>query len=54
MQTKAFDKAIKEQIKLIPNTLNLIPGFDPVYIAGIIAKIGDINRFNNQAALVWT
>ncbi len=59
-QIKAFDKAIKEQIKLIPNTLESIPGFGPVYTAGIIAEIGDINRFNNQAALakyaglVWT
>lgn len=60
MQIKAFDKAIKEQIKLIPNTLESIPGFGPVYTAGIIAEIGDINRFSNQAALakyaglVWT
>ena len=60
MQIKAFDKAIKEQIKLIPNTLESIPGFGPVYTAGIIAEIGDVNRFSNQAALakyaglVWT
>lgn len=59
-QIKAFDKAIQEQIKLIPNTLDTIPGFGPVYTAGIIAEIGDINRFSNQAALakyaglVWT
>lgn len=59
-QIKAFDRAIKEQIKLIPNTLESIPGIGPVYTAGIIAEIGDINRFGNQAALakyaglVWT
>ncbi|MDO5399021.1 MAG: IS110 family transposase, partial [bacterium] len=50
-QIKAFDKAIQEQLKLIPNTLETIPGIGPVYAAGIIAEIGDINRFDNQAAL---
>lgn len=50
-QIKAFDKAIGEQIKLIPNTLESIPGIGPVYAAGIIAEIGDINRFDNQASL---
>ncbi len=59
-QIKSFDKAISEQIKCIPNTLTSIPGIGPVYCAGIIAEIGDINRFDNQAALakyaglVWT
>lgn len=50
-QIKALDKAISEQIKLIPNTLESIPGIGSVYSAGIIAEIGDINRFDNQAAL---
>ena len=36
---------------LIPNTLQSIPGVGPVYAAGIIAEIGEINRFNSQAAL---
>lgn len=59
-QIKAFDKAISEQIKLIPNTLESMPGIGAVYAAGIIAEIGDINRFDNQAAvakyagLAWT
>lgn len=59
-QIKTFDKAISEQIKLIPNTLESIQGIGAVYSAGIIAEIGDINRFNNQAAvakyagLAWT
>lgn len=58
-QIKSFDKAIKEQIKLIPNTLESIKGIGPVYAAGIIAETGDINRFENQgslakyAGLVW-
>lgn len=50
-QIKAFDKAISEQIKIIPNTLSSISGIGTVYAAGIIAEIGDINRFDNQAAL---
>lgn len=50
-QIKAFDKAIAAQMELIPNTLASVGGIGPVYSAGIIAEIGDINRFSNQAAL---
>jgi len=50
-QLKILDKAIEEQIKLIPNTLTSIKGIGPVYSAGIVAEIGDINRFKDQAAL---
>jgi len=50
-QFKAFDKAIADQMELIPNTLTSIKGIGPVYSAGIIAEIGDINRFPNQASL---
>ena len=50
-QIKVLDKAIAEQMQLIPNTLQSIPGIGPVYSAGIIAEIGDIHRFKNQSAL---
>ena len=50
-QIKVLDKAIAEQLELIPNTLQSIPGIGPVYSAGIIAEIGDIHRFKNQSAL---
>ena len=50
-QIKEFDKAIVAQMELIPNTLTSIRGIGPVYSAGIIAEIGDINRFPNQAKL---
>jgi len=50
-QIKAFDKAIADQMELIPNTLTSIKGIGPVFSAGIIAEIGDINRFPHQAAL---
>lgn len=50
-QIKEFDKAIAAQMKLLPNVLISIPGIGPVYLAGIMTDIGDINRFDNQAAL---
>ena len=50
-QINAFDKAIEAQMELIPNTLRSIKGIGPVYCAGIIAEIGNINRFKNQASL---
>ena len=50
-QIKAFDKAITNQMELLPNVLISIPGIGPVLSAGIMAEIGDINRFQNQAAL---
>ena len=49
-QIREFDKATA-QMELIPNTLISIKGIGPVYSAGIIAEIGDINRFPNQAKL---
>ena len=59
-QIKVLEKAIEQQIKIIPNTLTSVPGIGKVYSAGIIAEIGDIHRFNSHASLakyaglVWT
>ena len=59
-QIKVLDKAIEQQFAIISNTLTSIPGIGKVYSAGIIAEIGDINRFQSQASvakfagLVWT
>lgn len=59
-QIAEYDKAIERQFEIIPNTLTSIPGIGKVYSAGIIAEIGDIKRFNSQAAvakyagLVWS
>ncbi len=50
-QIKEFDKAIAAQMELLPNVLISIPGIGPVYSAGIMAEIGDINRFKNHAQL---
>ena len=48
-QIKEFDKAIAAQMELLPNVLSSIKGIGPVYSAGIMAEIGDINRFENHA-----
>ena len=59
-QIKELEKAIEQQFTIIPNTLTSVPGIGPVYSAGIIAEIGDIHRFESQAAvakyagLVWS
>jgi len=51
VQIKSLDKEIGRQFENIPNTLISVPGIGPVYSAGIIAEIGDINRFDGQARL---
>ena len=59
-QIKKFDKAISAQMELLPRVLISIPGIGPVYSAGIMAEICDINRFQNHAqlakyaGLTWT
>jgi len=58
-QIKDLDKAIERQIAVIPNTLTSVPGIGKVYSAGMLAEIGDINRFQSHASvakyagLVW-
>lgn len=49
-QKKRLDNAIAEQMESIPHSLDTIPGFGPVFSAGIISEIGDIQHFDcNQA-----
>jgi len=50
-QIKQLDKAIERLLAGIPNTLKSIPGIGPVYCAGILAEIGDISRFKDQASV---
>jgi len=50
-QIKILDMEIEKQIANIPNTLTSVRGIGPVFSAGIIAEIGDINRFNDHPAL---
>lgn len=59
-QIKEYDKAIEKMLEAFPQTLTSIKGIGNIYAAGIIAEIGDINRFPSQASLakyaglVWT
>lgn len=50
---KEYDKAIQELIQVIPEyqCLTSIPGVGPVYAAGILAEIGQIERFDDQTKL---
>jgi len=50
-QVKALDIEIVRQFENIPNVLTSIPGIGMVYSAGIIAEIGNIGRFDGEAAL---
>ena len=50
-EVKRLDKAIAKLMKAIPNTLESIKGIGTVYAAGLIAEIGDIERFKNHSAL---
>ncbi|MEK3885839.1 IS110 family transposase [Paenibacillus sp. PL2-23] len=52
-QLKDLDKAIEKILETIPGALCLrsVPGIDRVYAAGILAELGDIERFSDQAAV---
>jgi len=59
-QIKNLNKEIEKQLKNIPNTLTSVRGIGLVTAAGIIAEIGDINRFSKgqsslakYAGLAW-
>jgi transposase len=50
-QLKALDKTIAQELATIPQTLSSVPGLGPVWTAGLIAELGDIRRFDDQAAI---
>lgn len=53
-QIKALEKGIENLIKSLPvatRTIDTVPGIGPVFSAGIIAEIGQIDRFPNEAKL---
>lgn len=58
-QIKEIDKTIKRLMAGLSQTLESIPGIGPVYAAGIIAEIGQIDRFEDEskvakyAGLYW-
>ena len=56
---KRIEAAIAEKMQDFPNALETMPGIGPVYAAGLIAEIGDINLYKSSdslaklAGLVW-
>lgn len=48
---KEVDKAIANEFKAFPNTLESVKGLGPVYSAGIFSEIGNIKRFPSHANL---
>jgi transposase len=51
-QADQLNTAITERITSIPNTLQTIPGFGPIFAAGILAELGNLQRFNFDQAKV--
>ena len=53
-QLSELDKTIARELAAIPpdrRTIASVPGLGPVWTAGLLAEIGDIHRFQNDAAL---
>jgi hypothetical protein len=49
---KRLNTAIAQALQAIPQTLDTIPGFGPVFTAGIIAELGDLAHFQYDQAKV--
>jgi len=47
-QEQHLDVAIAELTAAVPHTLDTIPGFGPVFSAGILSEIGDLSRFDGD------
>lgn len=53
-QVREVDKTVARELAALPpdrRTLETVPGLGPVWTAGLVAEIGDIHRFANEAAL---
>jgi transposase len=49
---RQLDAAIAEHVQGLPNTLATVPGLGPVLTGGLLAEIGDIQRFGGDDAKV--
>lgn len=49
-QPDKLDKEIENPLKAFSHTLTTISGIGPVITAGLVAEIGDISHFKNEAA----
>jgi transposase len=50
-QLKAVDATIARELAPIAQTVASVPGLGPVWTAGLVAEIGDVTRFPDEAAL---
>ncbi len=50
-QIKEIEKSIKQIMAGLPQTLESIPGIGPVFAVGIIAEIGQIERFDDKTKI---
>ena len=53
-QIRDVDRTIERELEALPldrRTIRTIPGLGPVWTAGLVAEIGDINRLDNEASL---
>jgi transposase len=50
-QLRAVDATIARELAGLPQTLSSVPGLGPVWTAGLLAEIGTIDRFPDEAAL---
>jgi transposase len=50
-QLKILDKTIAQELAAIPQTLASVPGLGPLWTAGLVAELGDISRFDDEAAI---
>lgn len=44
-QLKALKKGIEDHLKTVPQTLDSVPGIDPIFASGILSEV-DIRQFN--------
>ena len=42
---------IARELRALPQTIDSIPGFGPVYTAGIVTETGSISRFHDDDSL---
>jgi transposase len=50
-QLKTLDVTIARELAGLPQTLDTVPGLGPVWTAGLVAELGDITRFADEAAI---
>ncbi|EEM13409.1 hypothetical protein bpmyx0001_57830 [Bacillus pseudomycoides DSM 12442] len=50
-QIKEIEKGIESLMSSLPQTLESIPGIGPVFAAGIVAEIGQIERFTDETRM---